>query len=113
MPTPRVWFKLQPHVCDSTVGVVLNRLRAGDAWLGNRRLYIHGSSTKWCPLCLNKGIVNRLSEHLVVVSCQAVVYESNINAGNFFSSPKGLFDTNRPMELIDEPLAGMYQAFIL
>ena len=30
-----------------------------------------------------------------------------------FSLPKGLFDTNRPMELIDEPLAGMYQAFIL
>jgi hypothetical protein len=26
---------------------------------------------------------------------------SNINAGNLFSSPKGLFDTNRPMELID------------
>ena len=38
---------------------------------------------------------------------------SNINAGNLFYSPKGLFDTNRPMELIDEPLAGMYQPFIL
>ena len=75
MPTPRVWFKLQPHVCDSTVGGVLNRLRAGDAGLGNRRPNIHGSSTKWCPLCLNKGIVNRLSEHHVVVSCQAVAYE--------------------------------------
>ena len=75
MPTPQVWFKLQPHVCDSTVGGVLNRLRAGDAGLGNRRPNIHGSSTKWCPLCLNKGIVNRLSEHHVVVSCQAVAYE--------------------------------------
>ena len=75
MPTPRVWFKLQPHVCDSTVGGVLNRLRAGDAGLGNRRPNIHGSTTKWCPLCLNKGIVNRLSEHHVVVSCQAVAYE--------------------------------------
>ena len=31
---------------------------------------------------------------------------SNLNAGNLFSSPKGLFDTNHPMELIDEPLAG-------
>ena len=37
---------------------------------------------------------------------------SNLNAGNLFSSPKGLFDTNRPMELIDEPLAGMYHLFI-
>ena len=32
--------------------------------------------------------------------------------GNLFSSPKGLFDTNCPMELIDEPLAGMYHLFI-
>ena len=63
------------YVCDSTVGGVLNTLRAGGAGLGNRRPNIHGSSTKWCPLCLNKGIVNRLSEHHVVVSCQAVAYE--------------------------------------
>ena len=27
----------------------------------------------------------------------------NLNAGNLFSSPKGLFDTNHAMELIDEP----------
>jgi len=75
MPTPQIWFKLQPHVCDSKVGGVLNRLRAGDAGLGNRRPNIHGSATKWCPLCLSKGIVNHLSEHHVVVSCQAVAYE--------------------------------------
>ena len=53
----------------------MNRLRAGDAGLGNRRPNIHGSATKWCPLCLSKGIVNHLSEHHVVVSCQAVAYE--------------------------------------
>ena len=75
MPTPTVWFKLQPHVCDSKAGGLLNRLRAGDAGLGNRRPNIHGSTTKWCPLCLNDGLVNRLSEHHVVVSCQAVDYE--------------------------------------
>ena len=75
MPTPQVWFKLQPHVCDSKVGGLLNRLRAGDAGLGNRRSNIHGHTTKWCPLCLDKGIVNHLSEHHVVVSCQAVAYE--------------------------------------
>ena len=37
MPTPQVWFKLQPHVCNSKAGGLLNRLRAGDAGLGNRR----------------------------------------------------------------------------
>ena len=75
MPTPQVWFKLQPHVCDGKTGGILNRLRAGDAGLGNRRPNIHGSTTKWCPLCLNKGLVSHLSEHHVVVSCQAVAYE--------------------------------------
>ena len=75
MPIPLVWFKLQPHVCDSKAGGLLNRLRAGDAGLGNRRPNIHGSTTKWCPLCLDKGLVNHLSEHHVVVSCQALAYE--------------------------------------
>ena len=39
---------------------------------------IHGSTTKWCPLCLlclDKRLVNHLSEHHVVVSCQAVAYK--------------------------------------
>ena len=53
----------------------MNRLRAGDAGLGNRRPNIHGSTTKWCPLCLNNGLVNHLTEHHVVESCQAVAYE--------------------------------------
>ena len=75
MPTPQVWFKLQPHICDSKAGGFLNRLRAGDAGLGNCRPNIHGSTTKWCPLCLSKGLVSHLSEYHVVVSCQAVAYE--------------------------------------
>ena len=75
MPTPTVWFKLQPHVCDSKTGGLLNRLRAGDAGLGNPCPNIHGSTKKWCPLCLDYGLVNHLSEHHVVVSCQAVAYE--------------------------------------
>ena len=75
MPIPLVWFKLQPHVCDSKAGGLLNRLRAGDAGLGNRRPNIHGSTTKWCPLCLDKGLVSHLSEHHVVVSCQALANE--------------------------------------
>ena len=75
MPTPQVWFKLQPNVCNSKAGVLLNRLRAGDAGLGNRCPNIHGSTTKWCPLCFEYGLVNHLSEHHVVVSCQAVAYE--------------------------------------
>jgi len=74
MPTPQVWFKLLPHVCDSKAGGLLNKLRAGDAGLGNRRPNIHGSTTKWCPLCLNKELVSHLSEYHVVVSCQAVAY---------------------------------------
>ena len=72
MPTPQVWFKLQQHVCDSKARGLLNRLRAGDAGLDNRRPNIHRSTTKWCSLCLNKGLVNHLTEHHVVVSCQAV-----------------------------------------
>ncbi len=60
---------------ESKAGGLLNRLRAGDAGLGNRRPNIHGSTTKWCPLCLNKGLVSHLSEAHVVVSCQAVAYE--------------------------------------
>ena len=75
MPTPKVWFKLLPHVCNSKAGGLLNRLRAGDAGLGNRGPNIHGSMTKWCQLCLDKRLVNHLSEHHVVVSCQAVAYE--------------------------------------
>ena len=75
MPTPQVWFKLQPHVCDGSAGGLLNRLRAGDAGLGNRRPNIHGSTSKWCPLCLSKGLVSHLSESHVIVSCQAVAYE--------------------------------------
>ena len=75
LPNPQIWFKLQPHVCDSKAGGLLNRIRAGDAGLGNRRPNIHGSTTKWCPLCLNKGLVSHLSEAHVVVSCQAVAYE--------------------------------------
>jgi len=38
---------------------------------------------------------------------------NSLNVGNLFSSPNGLFDTNHPMELIDEPLAGMYHLFII
>ena len=74
MPTSKVWFKLQLHVCDGKAGGLLNRLGAGDAGLGNRRPNIHVSTTKWCPLCHNKGLVNHLSEHHVV-SCQAMAYE--------------------------------------
>ena len=69
MPTSKVWFKLQLHVCDGKAGGLLNRLGAGDAGLGNRRPNIHGSTTKWCPLCLDKELVNHLSEYHVVVSC--------------------------------------------
>ena len=65
MPIPKVWFKLQPHVCNSKAGGLLNR-RAQAARLGNHRPNIHGPTTKSFPLCL--------SEHHVV-SCQAVSYE--------------------------------------
>ena len=62
-------------VCVGDHAGLLNRLRAGDAGLGNRPQNIHGSTTKWCPLCLEKGLVNNLSEHHVVIFCQAVAYE--------------------------------------
>ena len=53
MPTPHVWFKLQPHVRDTKAGKILNMFRAGDAGLGNRRTNKHGKSCKYCPLCLD------------------------------------------------------------
>ena len=92
MPTPQVWFKLQPHVCVTKARGLLNRLRAGDKGLGNLRPNIHGSTTKWCSRCLIKGLVNHLTEHHVVISCKAVAYERSASGlrvlmtGMFWSS---------------------------
>ena len=71
MPTSKVWFKLQLHVCDGKAGGLLTYLEQEMQDLAN----IHGPATKWCPHCHNKGLVNHLSENHVFVSCQAMAYE--------------------------------------
>ena len=56
LPTPQVWFRLQPHVNDSVHSKMHNSTRAGDAGLGNHRPNDLGSSYKICPWYINLGI---------------------------------------------------------
>jgi len=77
MPQPRKWFKLQDHVNDSAEIGTLNRVRAGDAGLGNRRPNKAGKFHSHCPYCLSLGIAVKLSEHHVLIECQSVGYERN------------------------------------
>ena len=75
MPQPRKWFKLQDHVNDSAEIRTLNRVRAGDAGLGNRRPNKGGQFYSHCPYCLSLGKAVKLSEYHVLLECQSVWYE--------------------------------------
>ena len=75
MPQPRKWFKLQDHVNDSEEILTLNRVRAGDAGLGNRRPNKGGQFYSHCPYCLSLGKAVKLSEYHVLLECQSVGYE--------------------------------------
>ena len=72
MPQPSTWFKIQPHVTDSTMSKILNRTRAGNMELGNRTKNRWGLQWKQCPWCLDKGVQQRLSEVHVILLCPAV-----------------------------------------
>ena len=85
MPIPKVWFKLQPHVCDSKGRRTYEQKISG---LGNRRPNIHGSTTKWCPLFSDKGFVNFPSKQHVVVSCQAGAFEMSATGLKAFMTGK-------------------------
>jgi len=68
---PRRWFKLQSHINDSDQCATLNRVRAGDAGLGNRRPNHMGLTYKTCPWCLSVGIQVKLDEQHVILDCPA------------------------------------------
>ena len=67
MPQPRKWFKLQDHLNDSAELRTSNRVRVGDAGLGNRRPNPMGKFYSHCPYCLTKGVVTKPTEHHVKV----------------------------------------------
>ena len=69
---PSKWFSLQPHVNDSAQSRILNRFRAADVGLGNRRPNLFGESYKICPLCLEDGFTYKLNETHVILVCPAV-----------------------------------------
>ena len=69
---PDRWFTIQPHVNDSSQSRILNRFRAADVGLGNRRPNVLGGAYKECPLCLMGGSVSRLDEIHVALVCPAV-----------------------------------------
>ena len=71
---PSKWFSLQPHVNDSAQSRILNRFRAADVGLGNRRPNVWGESYKSCPLCLEKVYNYKLNETHVILVCPAVGY---------------------------------------
>ena len=75
MSQPTQWFKLPNYVNDSAAIGVLNRCRAGDTGLGNRRLKSLGIANKQCPLCFRIGLVWKLNEEHVITRCPALDYE--------------------------------------
>ena len=77
MSQPTQWFKLPNYVNDSATIGVLNRCRAGDSGLGNRRPNSLGKAYKQCPLCLRKGLVWKLDEEHVITRCPALDFERN------------------------------------
>ena len=75
MSQPTQWFKLPYYVNDSAAIGLLNRCRAGDTGLGNRRPNSMGNAFKQCPLCLRNGLVWKLNEEHVITRCPALDYE--------------------------------------
>ena len=75
MSEPIVWFTLQPHVNDSPESRTLNRFRAADVGLGNRRPNTWGFKYTNCPLCEEDGNEFKLNEAHVVVICPSVGFE--------------------------------------
>ena len=53
---PEKWFCLNPCVNDSKESATVNRVKAGDAGLGNRRPSQLGLTFKTCPWCVSVGI---------------------------------------------------------
>ncbi len=67
MSEPVRWFTLQPHVNDSQESRTINRFRAADVGLGNRRPNSWGFQYANCPLCEEDGNVFVLNELHVIL----------------------------------------------
>ena len=75
MSEPVRWFTLQPHVNDSQESRTINRFRAADVGLGNRRPNSWGFQYTNCPLCEEDGNVFVLNELHVILCCPSVGFE--------------------------------------
>ena len=50
-------------------------VRVGDAGLGNRRPNPMGKLYSHCPVCLDRGVVAKLTEHHVIIECLGVRFD--------------------------------------
>jgi len=75
MSEPVRWFTLQPHVNDSQESRTINRFRAADVGLGNRRPNSWGSQYTNCPLCEEDGNEFVLNELHVILCCPSIGFE--------------------------------------
>ena len=66
---------MQPHVSDSALSKILNRVWAGNLLEDNREPNIHGGQYKLCPICWVQGMLVSLNEVHVLISCPAVALE--------------------------------------
>ena len=71
---PVNWFRLNPCINDSKECAIVNRVKAGDAGLGNTRPNHLGLSYKMCPWCLLVGIQVNLDEQHVILECPGAGY---------------------------------------
>ena len=95
---PSKWFSLQPHVNDSAQSRILNRFRAADEGLGNRRPNVLGESYKSCPLCLEEGYTYKLNETHVILVCPAVGFTRQARGIEAYQS--GQLVRQDPAELV-------------
>ena len=95
---PDRWFTIQPHVNDSSQSRILNRFRAADVGLGNRRPNVLGGAYKECPLCLMGGSVSRLDEIHVALVCPAVGFTRRAKGIEAYQT--GPLVSQNPVELI-------------
>ena len=71
-------MRLNPCINDSKESAIVNRVKAGDAGLGNRRSNHLGLTYKMCPWCVSVGILVKLDEQHVILECPGAGYARRI-----------------------------------
>ena len=71
---PEKWFCLNPCINDSKESAIVNRVKAGDDGLGNRRPNHLPLTYKMCPWCVSVGILVKLDEQHVILECPGAGY---------------------------------------